>query len=195
MAGYHKYVFDTDSRRLVGDFEAMYRAEDLEGFDSWLERDLRDLRKAISYTVLGGYNFSSILDVGCGKGTYTHLLKKKNNRVVGIDLSETAIQKARQSFPDIEFRCLDTRDLGSLGEEFNLVVVMATFAYIHDWPVVLKTISRMARWFYVAEYIPPNPIGFVKSPDHLIKEVAKYFTIKTKILLNDEHCMLFGERS
>lgn len=192
MAGYHKYVFDTDKREFVGQFEAMYQAEDSEGFDSWLERDLRELRKTISYTILSAYSFSRILDIGCGKGTFTHLLKKLNNQVVGIDLSETAIRKAKESFPDIDFRCGDVCDVAR-GGKFDLVIVMGTFAYVAEWPRVVQTIAGVTRWFYVAEYIPPNPIGFVKSPQHLITEVEKHFTIRTKVLLDDVHCMLFAE--
>ena len=183
MQPYHKYVFDTAKRQFIGKLEEMYQAEDSEGFDSWFERDLRHLRKKISYAILSAYNFSRILDVGCGKGTFTHLLKKQNNQVVGIDISETAIRKARESFPDIDFRCGDVHELAGGGEKFDLVIVMGTFAYVEGWPRVVETIAGMTRWFYVAEYIPPNPIGFVKSPDHLITEVGKHFVIRTKVLL------------
>lgn len=134
----------------------MYRAEDVEGFDSWFERDLRDLRKTISYTILSAYNFYRILDVGCGKGTFTRLLKRHNNRVIGIDISETAIRRAKESFPDIDFRCMNVHDIDSPGEAFDLVVVMGTFAYVDNWPKVVETIATMTRWFYVAEYIPPR---------------------------------------
>jgi len=116
MQPYHKYVFDTEKRQFIGQFEEMYQAEDSEGFDSWFEQDLRHLRKKISYAILSAYNFSRILDVGCGKGTFTHLLKKHNNQVVGIDVSETAIRKARESFPDIDFRCGDIHKLAGGGE-------------------------------------------------------------------------------
>jgi SAM-dependent methyltransferase len=194
MPGYHKYVFDTERRQLVGNFEAMYQAEDAEGFDSWFERDLvKELRKPISHTLLSQYNFVRILDVGCGKGTFTHLLKKRNNQVVGIDLSPTAIEKARHSFPDIDFRCGDISQIDASEEKFDLVLVMGTFAYIEDWSKALETIAGLTRWFYVAEYIPPNPIGFVKSPQHLIGEVEKHFNIRTKVLLDDVHCLLLSE--
>lgn len=100
MSGYHKYVFDTEQRKFIGKFEDMYQAEDSEGFDAWFERDLRLPRKTISCAILAAYNFSRILDIGCGKGTFTHLLKKQNNHVVGIDSSETAIRKAKESYTD-----------------------------------------------------------------------------------------------
>ncbi len=68
-----------------------------------------------------------------------------------------------------------------------------TFAYVDGWPKVVETLAGMTRYFYVAEYIPPQPIGFVKSPNHLITETEKHFVIRTKVLLDDEHCMLFAE--
>ena len=193
MPGYHKYVFDRDKRSFVGRFDEMYEAEESEGFDSWFERDLRPLRKTISQAILNTCQFSRILDVGYGKGTFTHLMKKQNNRVVGIDVSPAAIQKAKQSFPDVEFRCMDAHDLARLGETFGLVVVMGTFAYVDGWPSVVETIADMTRWLYVAEYIPPNPIGFVKSVDDLINAVEKQFVIRTRVLLDEVNCLLFAE--
>ena len=78
MIGYQKYVFDTEKRCFIGKFEEMYQAEEVEGYDSWFEDDLRYLRKRIPYVILNQYNFNHILEIGCGKGTFTQFLKKKN---------------------------------------------------------------------------------------------------------------------
>lgn len=191
--GYHKYVFDGKKRTFVGRFEDMYAAEEREGFDSWHERDIRMLRKRISLEILNDYAFASVLDVGCGKGSFTHLLKRANNQVVGVDGSASAIAKARASFPDIEFLQLDVHDLGTIGRSFDVVVIMAVLAYIEDWPAVLQQVATMTRWIYVAEFIPPDAIGFVKSVDELVDEVGHSFDIRTKLVLDDVQCMLLGE--
>jgi len=193
MPTYHPYVFDAKQRKFVGRFEQMYQAEAAEGFDSWHERDMRPLRKTVSQAILNSYNFSRILDLGCGKGTFTHLLKKPNNRVLGVDASRTAIRRAQASFPDVEFRCMDIHKVSSLRQRFDLVVVMCTFAYIEAWPKLIPMIAPMTRWLFVAEYIPPDPIGFVKSPAELIAQVRRSFTIRTKVVLDDAHCLLLAE--
>jgi trans-aconitate methyltransferase len=199
MAGYHKYVFDTEKRKFVGEFEKMYQQEGSERFDSWHERDLRPIRKLIPLVVLNQYNFEKILEIGCGKGIFTQFLKKKNNHVIAIDISKTAIKKASQSFPDIDFKVCDVEYMNFVelvgGGKVDLVVVMGTFAYIKDWPVVLEKLSKITRYFFIGEYVPVNPIGFVKSLDQLVTEVIKNFKIITKIILDEEHFFLFTEVS
>ena len=111
MAKYHKYVFDLENRKLVGDFETMYQNESKENFDSWHQDDTRQLQRKIDLAILEDYNFNKILDIGCGKGSLTHLLKKKNNYVLGVDISQTAINVVKERFSDIDFICTDVNDI------------------------------------------------------------------------------------
>jgi 2-polyprenyl-3-methyl-5-hydroxy-6-metoxy-1,4-benzoquinol methylase len=65
-----------------------------------------------------------ILDFGCGRGWLSQRLSTFGN-VTGVDLSDEAIHKAKQNFPDINFICIDAAaDLHqSLGnKKFDLVV-------------------------------------------------------------------------
>lgn len=194
MAKYHKYVFDQDKRRLVGAFEEMYAAEDSEGFDSWQSNDVRALRLRLAMEILKDYNFASVLELGCGKGTASQFLKKANNRVLGIDISPTAVKKAQVNFPDIDFRVMQAMDVEQLNEQFDLVTVMTVLAYIEDWRDVLAKLATMTEYCLVVEYIPENPIGMVKSPDELQAAFSEHFDIVTKLMLNDQGCILFGKR-
>ena len=111
MAKYHKYVFDLEKRELVGDFETMYQNESKENFDSWHQDDSRQLKRKICLAILEDYNFDKVLDIGCGKGSLTHILKRKNNTVVGLDISQTAVDIASARFPDIDFICSDVNNV------------------------------------------------------------------------------------
>jgi SAM-dependent methyltransferase len=92
---WHPYVFDSEGRRFVGDFEGMYRAEVEGDFDSWHQSDPRRLDTKVATMLLEEITYTSAIDLGCGKGGFTAQLKKRDNRVVGVDASETAIRIAR----------------------------------------------------------------------------------------------------
>lgn len=190
MAKYHKYVFDIENRKFVGDFEMMYQNEAKENFDSWHQDDTRQLQRKIDLAILEEYSFDKIIDIGCGKGGLTHLLKKKNNYVLGIDISETAVNIAKERFPDIDFVTLDVNNTGNFNEisesigGANLVFSSEVFSYIENWKDLLQEISNTTAYFLISLYIPENPIGFVKSESELVEEVNKYFYIIENISLN-----------
>lgn len=50
---------------------------------------------------------SKILDVGCGTGHHVASLSAKGLDVVGIDISESMIKKAKENFPDYKFNISD----------------------------------------------------------------------------------------
>jgi SAM-dependent methyltransferase len=171
----------------------MYQAEDATGFDSWHERDLRMLRKRLSREILSAYNFGRVLEIGCGKGSFTQFLKKENNKVLAVDISSTAIRKASETFPDIEFRVMDAAQIAASRERFDLVVIMAALAYIKPWKSLLAALSKRTLYLYVAEYIPADPIGFVKSGNQLLKTVERDFAIKHHLVLDGEHHLVLAQ--
>lgn len=182
MSPYHKYVFDEEKRIFLGDFDEMYQNEEIENYDSWNQNTLIELDKKISLAIIDQYNFSSILDIGCGKGAFTHLLKRKNNTVMGIDISETAINRAKSKYPDIEFKVLDANKILELNDKFDLVLNMETLSYIRDWKELISDISAMTRYFYLSLFIPDNPIGYIKSIDELSEIVENHFNITHKLV-------------
>lgn len=55
-----------------------------------------------------GSRCETIVDIGCATGEFTSMLAKlpgchESTRIVGMDLSETAINRARTKFPSLEF--------------------------------------------------------------------------------------------
>jgi SAM-dependent methyltransferase len=187
MEKYHKYVFDIKNRKFVGQFEDMYINEDKDNFDSWFQEDITHLKTVISLSILNQYNFNTILDVGCGKGTITHLLKKKNNYVLGVDISKTAINKAKVKYPEIDFQVLKSDEILLLNKEFDLVIAMEILSYLENWKNFIEKVSKISNYFFISLYIPPNPIGFVKTFEDLSNEVEKYFEIVTKIINETEN--------
>ena len=139
------------------------------------------------------FNFDRILDIGCGKGAFTHMLKKSNNYVMGTDISKAAIDKANAKYPDIDFRQMPTDDLSSLADEsFDLVVSAEILSYLKNWREVLQTVSTFTRYLFLTLYIPENPIGFVESFDELTGEVSKHFVVERELMLDREKIFLLS---
>jgi SAM-dependent methyltransferase len=198
MAEYHKYVFDQENRKFIGKFEKMYLTEHMEGFDSWHQEDQRDLSKQIILLLLKRYNFNKVLDVGCGKGSFTHQVKKVNNQVTGIDISKTAIRIAQKKFPDVNFECvnlgLKLPDLPILVQKYDLILFMEILSYLQNWQELLQEFIKLGDYFLISLFIPENPIGFVKSPEELGKFFKTHFEVIEEIqLLRARKTILFGK--
>jgi SAM-dependent methyltransferase len=190
MAEYHKYVFDSTNRSFVGEFEAMYQQEAVNNFDSWHQDDSRQLNRQIALSIIEQYNFGIIVDLGSGKGALTHKLKRINNHVLGVDISETAVALARTRFPDIEFeafdinsstigtfldgkyRCSSPTEMG-----IDLVFCAETLSYLSNWKRLIKDLSSRTNFLLINLYLPEDPIGFVKSSDELVEHIAKFFQL------------------
>lgn len=169
----------------------MYRREDVEGYDSWHQQNVDTVARRVSMAMLADRSYPRILDVGCGKGAFTSLLKTETNHVVGIDVSRTAIAKAAARYPGIDFRVLPTEQLGELaGEPFDLACAMEVLSYLSDWRDTIDTIARLAARLFVTLYLPPDPIGFVKSFDELRDAISRRFAIEAEALLNREQLLV-----
>jgi len=77
-----------------------------------------------------------VLDSGCGTGENALFLAGKGHEVVGIDLSRTAIAKARRKAAErgvgARFIVLDALRLGDLGTKFDTVIDSGLFHVFTD---------------------------------------------------------------
>ncbi len=191
---YHKYVFDEKNRAFLGRFEEMYAREDIEHYDSWFQDDLSHVGRQICALVINQKNFTNILDIGCGKGAFTNLMKKNNARITGVDISKTAIERARGRYPDIDFRCQTAGQAFNGNDMWDLVVFIETLSYMENWKEIIQKAAERSLNLFVSLYIPPDPIGFVKSFDELRVEILKYFKIETEIVCNRETILMMASK-
>lgn len=68
---------------------------------TWLERWLPLIRQCATD--------HRVLELGCGSGRDTELLARAGFRVVAVDVSTEAVEKARLRVPAAEFHCQDVR--------------------------------------------------------------------------------------
>ena len=186
---YHKFVFDENKRKYVGNFDDMYQ---FEKTDPWQCSDLSNSVKKIHSAILNTYNFNTILDYGCGKGVFTHTLKKENNKVYGVDISENAIQKAKLAYEDIvNFSTVSEKHWNK--RSYDLVVCLEVLSYVKEYKKLLQNFAIKGKFLYLSLYIPKKPIGFVKNFDELINCLKMFYTINIKVIFNDQSIFIFAK--
>ncbi len=102
-------------------------------------------------------NDSSILDIGCGKGFLLYEFKKilPGCKVVGLDISEYAIQNAKEEIKD-HLVVGHAKSLPFADKSFDLIISNTTFhnLKIFDLVSAIKEVARVGKqsWICVESY-------------------------------------------
>src|SRR5205085_10885497 len=98
------------------------------------------------------------LDLGCGAGGFTAVMRSAGAHPIGLDVAEAAIARARQSYSELDFRC--TPIDGPLPLDDN------TFELV--WASeVIEHVADTARWLSeVRRVLVPRGRLLLTTPAH-----------------------------
>ena len=162
-----------------------YRTSTKQSFDGFKYKQI--------ISDLAGFNVANtVLDIGCGEGTYTHFLKEefaKDGTVVGIDISKEMIELARNEYPGIEFR-LESMDDISLGD--NTVDFVFSRYVIHYSRNLHKSLAEIARvtksgGVFLFKVVHPFYETFLKPSSDYEKKEDVVFTVQHNENINVAH--------
>ncbi len=99
-------------------------------------------------TSLKNNNFSKILELGCGTGNYTLMLREKfrGARIKAVDISEEMISVAQNKLKhkDIEFVVADAEKIIP-DKDFDLITSNACFQWLNDLAKALRGYAKSLR--------------------------------------------------
>jgi malonyl-CoA O-methyltransferase len=125
-------------------------------------------------TKIKGDNFGKILDIGCGTGNYTKLLRDKfpNSKIKAVDISPEMIEVAKEKLNDknVEFIIADGETI-DLSEQFDLISSNASFQWFGSLEVSLSTYKRLLVDNGVILFSTFGPLTFLEL-DEAIKKLA-----------------------
>src|SRR4030066_2009603 len=102
----------------------------------------RDLPELIFEHVKG----RDAIDFGCGTGRSTRFLQKLGFDVIGVDIAEDMIKKARAIDPKGDYRLVEDGDLSQLDDDaYDLVLSVFTFDNIPTMGKKVKNFREFGR--------------------------------------------------
>jgi ubiquinone/menaquinone biosynthesis C-methylase UbiE len=84
-----------------------------------------------------------VLDVGCGAGSFLHLVAERGAAPYGIDASESLIAFARTRLPEADLRVGEMQELPWDDGSFDLVTGFNSFFFGDDMVAALREARRL----------------------------------------------------
>jgi SAM-dependent methyltransferase len=118
-----------------------------------------------------GPDVETVLDLGCGDGTYTAEILRARPllRIVGIDAAREAIEEARRRYRGIEFHTADALDLSTFPQgTFDLAIARGVLHHLSDPEKAVWNLAHCASRVLIIEPNGNNPLL------KLIEKVSRY---------------------
>lgn len=171
---YQDYVIKDG--KLIGKFEEMY-----QNFDDPWEQSTRELfcyEKTIGLEIIKNNNLKKVLELGCGHGHYTNKIKKFAPTSIGVDISETAINKAKINYPECEFLVSDITNPNLYTNVDCVMMIEITWYVLEKLDEFKKIISKNKgmSFFHTLNTYPPNVQKYGVEYFTNNEEIMKYFS-------------------
>ncbi|HVB03099.1 MAG TPA: methyltransferase domain-containing protein [Chitinophagaceae bacterium] len=127
-----------------------------------------------------------VLDVGCGNGVISRHLGRQGFQVLGIDVSEKAISKARElnTQPKVNFEVMSAEQLAATGMTYDAVVCSEVLEHLQDPASLLnilhstlkdggKLIVTVPNGRGPREALVTRPVLHMRSSDNYLWQLLK----------------------
>ncbi|MBU6447078.1 MAG: methyltransferase domain-containing protein, partial [Verrucomicrobia bacterium] len=134
---------------------------------------------------------SSILDIGCGFGSFLARFKDHFHRLIGVELSRIAIAKGKQKHPDIDFFQGSADHLEAiphLPPQASAILSSDVIYYLDDK-------GKRAHLDWIADHLRPQGLAFIAAwtpgGDYLTHEELKEWVLR-RFTIDEEHLLDSG---
>lgn len=173
---YQDYVIKNG--RFIGEFENMYQDYEDPWFQSAKEQWASD--KMIAISLIKKLHVKRVLELGCGLGYFTNKIAETGVEVLGIDISETAIRKAKKKFPRCNFQVCDILDYDVYRSFKPDLIIMAeiTWYVLEKLNTFLSFLKKEFPDVYIIHLCAIHPPGVQKYGNDKftnLEELMSYF--------------------
>jgi ubiquinone/menaquinone biosynthesis C-methylase UbiE len=130
-----------DKQSEISFFDRHAAAEDYDVFAP--EASARLVSEFVRLTALPPH--SRVVDLGCGSGTFTNLLRQAGHACVGLDISGKLIEVGRRKHPELELLQGDIERLPFASASFDGVLLSGVIHHFPDASRCAAEVSRILR--------------------------------------------------
>ena len=108
-------------------------------------------------------NRNRILDVGCGDGTLALYLRTPDNEILGIDISDSSIQKAnrKNEYDNVTFLQTTFESFQANGQKFDAIIFVASIHHMNMTEAVQKAKKLLEKNGVLIIVGLARPTGFL----------------------------------
>jgi len=173
---YQDYVISDG--KLIAEFEEMY--QDYE--DPWnqTKKGIYATDEVITANLIRKLNVKRVIELGCGLGHFTNLISSTGVEVLGVDISKTAIEKAKKNFSKCNFKVGDILDY-EIYQEFKpdlIIMAQITWYVLDKLDDFLLFLRNEVPNIYLIHLLVTYPLGVQKYGAERfssLDEIMRYF--------------------
>ncbi len=136
---------------------------------------------------LATHEFSKILDIGCGTGSYTRLLRDRfpSGTIKALDISMEMVRLAQRKLHDqrIEFIVVDAETV-TFGEKFDLITSNACFQWFGNLDKVVSKYRDVLKESGTILFSMFGPLTFYELSESLTKLYKKNVPISSRTFID-----------
>jgi SAM-dependent methyltransferase len=177
MMKYQDYVIKDG--KFVGEFDLMYK----EFSDPWEQsKEIYATDNAIVINLIKRSHAKRIIELGCGLGHYTNLIAEQTGcTTLGVDISKTAILKAKLKYPNLDFIVGDILEKKIYDFKPNFIVMAEITWYVLNKLDAFLTFykNNMPNTFliHVLTTYPPGVQKYGTDKFSNSKQIMNYFNM------------------
>jgi predicted TPR repeat methyltransferase len=143
----------------------------------------RDLDTKSTIKTLNKFDFSKVIELGCGTGKNTTFLLKKADEIIGLDFSQEMLNKAKAKIKDerVEFRKADLTKSWEIDNDFaDLITCSLTLEHIKNLNHIFNQANLKLKkngLFFISELHPFKQYSGSKAKyetENVTKELEVY---------------------
>ncbi|HJN37478.1 MAG TPA: class I SAM-dependent methyltransferase [Gammaproteobacteria bacterium] len=127
---YNDYIIDKKNSRFIGDFEGAYKSFELIYEDQF---DCSRLKFNVIRHWIQKRPKAQVLDIGAGYGCFVNELHENSTKVLGLEISPSAIKKGKEMYgSDLPLQLADITNSFIPEKKFDIILCFGVLGHLLD---------------------------------------------------------------